>query len=402
MFRSIDSFCRATLALSAGTVVAIVLGLAILGAAVGMAFPKWSAEALLETPGILTADSDAREKQQDKDAAGKTQYVTLSEFRKVLAAYSTEPSLQEFQAATKVQGAAANRLLAQSSKSAFWTGVASPVLPFSRRDAREFGDLKDAASNALVGIDLKTDARTGPVSEEMLAVMGEYFKNALIRERIRAWILRHGGEAPAMKSALQAEIIDSKAKIDAMGRRIQDFKAILARYPDAGKIDARQVVTITEGSDRFLSPLVQLIAAETSITQLRETIARKERQVRQLEFQQRYFDKAAEALDATPLVASLIPELAALATRKFDGVDENAEWAREVVFRIQADVNGFATAQKSFGVRREPRLAQVASRDPLRLAAMGAGAGVLLLGLIAFLRASLRAVRTPGESGEQS
>jgi len=136
MFRSIDSFCRATLALSAGTVVAIVLGLAILGAAVGMAFPKWSAEALLETPGILTADSDAREKQQDKDAAGKTQYVTLSEFRKVLAAYSTEPSLQEFQAAAKVQGAAANRLLAQSSKSAFWTGVASPVLPFSRRDAR--------------------------------------------------------------------------------------------------------------------------------------------------------------------------------------------------------------------------------------------------------------------------
>jgi hypothetical protein len=262
--------------------------------------------------------------------------------------------------------------------------------------------LKDAASNALVGIDMTTDAQTGPVAGEMLAVMSEYFKNALIRERIRAWILRHGGEAPAMKSALQAEIIDSQAKIDTMGRRIQDFKAILARYPDAGKIDARQVVTITEGSDRFLSPLVQLIAAETSITQLRETIARKERQVRQLEFQQKYFEKAAEALDATPLVTSLVPELAALATRKFDGVDDKVEWAREVVFRIQADVDGFATAQKSFGVRKEPRLSQVASRDPLRLAAMGAGAGVLLLGLIAFLRASLRAVRTPGESGEQS
>lgn len=204
-----------------------------------------------------------------------------------------------------------------------------------------------------------------------------------------------------MKSALQAEIIDSQAKIDTMGRRIQDFKAILARYPDAGKIDARQVVTITEGSDRFLSPLVQLIAAETSITQLRETIARKERQVRQLEFQQVYFEKAAEALDVTPLVTSLIPDLAALATRKFDGVEENAEWVREVVFRFKADVNGFATAQKSFGVRQEPRLARVVSRDPLRLALMGAGAGLLLLGLIAFLRASLRAVRTPGESAEQ-
>jgi hypothetical protein len=367
-----------------------------------MAFPKWSAEALLETPGILAADPDARERQQDRDAAARMQYVTLSEFRKVLAAYSTESSLQEFQAAAKVQGPAAARLLAQSSSATFWAGVASPVLPFNRRDAREFGDLKDAASNALVGIDLKTDARTESMAREMLTLIGDYFRNALIRERVRAWTLKHGGEAPAMKSVLQAEIIDSRAMIDTMGRRVQDFKAILARYPDAGKIDARQVVTITEGSDRFLSPLVQLIAAETSITQLRETIARKERQVRQLEFQQKYFEKAAEALDATPLVTSLVPELAALATRKFDGVDENAEWAREVVFRIQSDVNGFTAALKSFGVRKEPRISQVASRDPLRLGAMGAGAGVLLLGLIAFLRASLRSVRTPGESGEPS
>lgn len=402
MFRSFDSFCRSTLALGSSAVLAIVLGLAMLGAAVGLAFPKWNAEALLETPGILAPERDVREKPDDKDAAVKTQYVTLSEFRKVLAAYATETSLQEFQVAAKIEGAAASRLLAQSTKPAFWTGVASPVLPFSRRDAREFGDLKDAASNALVGIDLATDARTGPMAGEMLAVMSSYFKNALIRERIRAWVLKHGGEAPAKKSALQAEIIDSQTKIETMGGRIQDFKAILARYPDAGRIDARQVVAITEGSDRFLSPLVQLIAAETSITQLREAIARKERQVRQLEFQQRYFDQAAEALRTTPLTSDLIPALAKLAAQKFDGIDVSAEWAREVVFRIQADVDGFATAQKSFGVRNDPRLTPLVSRDPARLAALGAGAGVLLLGLIAFLRASLRAARATGDPDEQS
>lgn len=390
------------MSLSLGVVVALVFGLGIVGAGVGLAFPKWNAEALLETPGIAAPVPEARQRPGEdlNEVVVKTQYVTLAEFRKVMAAYSSDKTLGEYLTAAQIDGAAAQRLLAQSTKAAFWAGVASPVLPFSRRDAREFGDLKDAASDSLVGIDLVTDARTEALAGEMLGVMSSYVRNALIRERIRAWILKYGGEAPARQSALRAEIIDAQMKIEVMGRRVQDFKTILARYPDAAKVDTRQVVAITDGADRFLSPLVQLVAAETSITQLRETIARKERQARQLELQQRYFELAAKALQEKLLAAELIPALGALATGKFEKMDVDAEWAREVVFRIQADVDGFATALKSFGIRNEPRLAPVASRDPLRLAAFGAAAALLLLGLLAFVRTSLKAARATEQAIE--
>jgi hypothetical protein len=397
MLRWLDRICRENLLIGLWPALAFVVVLGMAGAAVGLAFPKWNAEALLETPGVAIPFDEQRDRNRDVETPVKLQYVTLAEYRRVTAAYSTESALRDFLGAAKKQGPAADRLLAQSTSSEFWSSVAAPVLPFNRRDAREFGDLKDAASNSLVGVDLATNARTPAMANEMLDAMSGYFANALIRERIRAWILKHSGEAPARQKALRAEVVEAQMKIETMGRRIQDLKGILARYPDAAKLDSRQVVTIAEGQDRFLPPLAQLVAAETSITQQRETIARKERLARQFDLMERYFTEADRKLQATPLASELIAAIATLTTAKYEGVDPEAEWVREVVLRLQADVASFSSALASFGIRNEARVAQISSRDPARLAAFGAGGAILLLGLIAFVRASLRTSRSEVE-----
>ena len=386
MLQRLDTICREKLSVGPWHAIAFVGVFAIAGAAIGLAFPKWHAEGLLETPGVAIPFEEPRETSKEAEPPSKVQHVTLAEYRRAVSAYSSTAALHEFLTAAKKQGPAADRLLIQAEGSGFWNAVATPVLPFSRRDAREFGELKDAASNSLVGVELSTDARTPQLAGEMLVTMGSYFANALIRERIRGWVLKHSGEAPAKQKALHAEVVEAQMKIETMGRRIQDLKTILARYPESAKLDARQVVSISEGSDRFLSPLVQLVAAETSITQLREIIARKERQARQSDLVERYFAEADKKLQQTPLASELIPALAALATARFEGVDPQAEWAREVILRIQADIASFSSALSSMGIRNEARVSSVASRDPARLAAFGVAAAILLLVLFAFIR----------------
>src|SRR5512137_2302910 len=317
----LDAVSRDYLSLAPWQAIAFVVACSIAGAAVGLAFPKSIAEGLLETPGVVIPFDEQRERSRDADPPVKTQYVTLAEYRRVAAAYSSEASLREFLQAAKKQGAAVDRLLAQSDDAGFWHSVASPVLPFNRRDAREFGELKDAASNSLVGVDLTTDARTPALANEMLNTMSAFFANALVRERIRSWMLKNSGEAPAKQKALRAEVVETQMKIESTGRRIQELKSILARYPEAGKLDSRQVVNIGEGQDRFLPPLAQLVAAEAFITQQRETIARKERRARQFDLMERYFVEADKKLQATPLASELIPALATLATTKYEGAD---------------------------------------------------------------------------------
>jgi len=373
---------------------ALLVLVGVLAAAVGIAFPKWSAEGLLETPGVLAPfpEQTERERQGDQEPKVKLQYVTLAEFRKAAAAYSSQVALNEYLVAAKKQETpGGQRLLAQAHDPTFWASVAVAVLPFSRRDAREFGELKDAASDSLVGVELTTDARTPAVAAEMLRTMSSYYSNALVRERIRGWVLKNRGEAPSKQKALRAEIIDSQMKIETMGRRIQDLKTILARYPEAAKLDGRQVVNITEGQDRFLSPVAQLVAAETSITQIRETIARKERQARQSDLIERYFLQTDEYLKTMPLATDLVPALSNLAAKRFEGIDQESEWAREVIFRIQAEIAAFSSAMSSFGIRNEPRVVELPSRKPIRLAAFGIAGGILVLLLVAFVRTSIRA-----------
>ena len=387
MLQRLDHLSRTHLAMPMWRAVSLVLVLAVAGLVAGLLFPKWTAEALMETPGVATPfEEPQRERTGDAEPKVKTEYVTLAEYRKMIAAYASQPALREYLTAAKKQGAAADRLLSLADGNKFWNLVATPVLPFNRRDAREFGELKDASSNSLVGVDLVTSARTPALAGEMLGTIAGYFRNALLRERIRAWIIKSSGDAPAKQKALRAEIVDAQMRIDTMGRRIQDFKAILSRYPDSAKLDARQVINITEASDRFLSPLAQLVAAEASISRHKETIAAKERQSQQLDLQIRFFGEAEKALRSAYLVNDLIPALAALVNRKFEGVDPEAEWAREVTFRIQADIASFASAFSSFGIRNEARITEDGFRDPVQLGFLGAAAGVGLLALLAFLR----------------
>jgi hypothetical protein len=397
MIQQLDRLCRENVLVGFWQAVAFVVVLGLAGLVVALLFPKFIANGLLETPGV-SLPSEVRRLPTEPERVGelesqieKSKPITLHEYRRVMSGYSTAAALQDFLTSSKAEGPAAQRLLAQAKSPGFWDAVASPVLPFSRRDAREFGDIRDAASNALVGLELSTNARDAATASEMLGLMARYFTNALLRERVRAWVLKHSTDASSKEKALQADIIEARMKIDSMGRRIADFKEILARYPDSAKLDSRQVISITEGSDRFLSPLAQLVAADTSITQLRESITRKERQARQYAFQERFFREADRLLDSNLLAVDLIPRLASLATQKFEGVDIQAEWAREVALRIEADVAGFSSALASFGVRNEPRVSAAAARDPMRLGGLAAAAALLLLGLIAFVRATMRA-----------
>ncbi len=215
--------------------------------------------------------------------------------------------------------------------------------------------------------------------------MSSYFANALIRERIRSWVLKNSGEAPAKQKALRAEVVEAQMKIESTGRRIQDLKAILARYPDAGKLDSRQVVNIAEGQDRFLPPLAQLVAAEAFITQQRETIARKERQARQFDLMERYFAEAGQEIAGDATRVGTDPGPRSALHRQVRGNRSRGRVGPGSRFASRQTSRAFPRPlhRSESGTRREwPRR----FRDPVQLGFLGAAAGVGLLALLAFLR----------------
>ena len=88
----------------------------------------------------------------------------------------------------------------------------------------------------------------------------------------------------------------------------------------------------------------------------------------------------------------------ALSSRTFSHADAAHEWSQEAALRVNAALDNFDVMRTQFGVRNGIRTDEVASRSPLRLAAMGFAAGLALLGALALLRAGVqtrRDERTP-------
>jgi hypothetical protein len=394
----IDALLRQYTGLGLAAALLIVGVLAAAGVGVGVMFPKFQAEALLQFPERQRPSDRAAEdgRLPPEPIAANANLVELSLFKRVEAAYESAAQFKGWLDGSGQGGsAAAQRLMIQSASAQFWGAVATPVLPFSKQDLKTYGDIKDASSNQLLGLQINTDARTKEQAVDMAQLMAQYFTTAVLKERIRGWVVGGLVEAQGTVKVLSADIVKAEVEIGLYTRRVQDMKAILARYPDAARMDARQVVSVNaaEGGERYLSPLAQLVGAESAISQKREEISRLERKIRQRTILAEYFKKAEGLIDVSPDATALIDGLRTLVEPSFAGVPGSDEWAKEARLRLDGALDNFAAMRSQFGIRSGVRVKALPSRDPLRLGLLGAALGFAFVGGLAFLRLSLNSLR---------
>lgn len=398
-----DAQIRTTLGIGLAFTLMVPLVLAIAGAAVGLVFPKFEATALLQFPEpqkIVERPSDPRmPEQQHRDP--KANLIELAAYKRVAASYDSAAQLMAYlQGTGLIDRPGSSRLLTQAESQDFWGRAAVPILPFSRRDQKEFGDIKDASATTILGLELTANARTEPMALDMVNLLAGYYINAVIRERIRSWILAGKVDTQSLEKGVRADMLRAELDIELYRRRADDMKAILARYPDAARMDSRQVVSVnpSEGGERYLSPLAQLVGAESAISQRHELIRRWERELKQKSILAEFYTKADAMVDREIEATRLLSELQALAASTFAHAEAAQEWNQEAALRVNGALDNFAVMRSQFGLRNGSRVGAVASRKPLRLAAFGAAAGLALLGALAFLRVGLFSARSESES----
>jgi hypothetical protein len=382
----------------------LVVGMALAGVSAGLLFPKFEGTGMLQFP-------EAQKPQDPKDRPvdqrfvdPKANVIELAAYKRVAGSYDSADQLRAYVEAIGLrESPAAVLLLRQVEAPGFWEEAAVPVLPFSRRDQREFGDIKDASATALLGLELTTNARAEATAQDMVMVLAGYYTNAVLRERVRAWILAGKVDALSQLKIIQADVLRAELDIELYGRRAEDMKGILARNPEAARMDARQVVSVNpaEGGERYLSPLAQLVGAESAVSQRRELIRRWQREHKQKEVLAQFFGEAEAQLDRQADVSKLLSTLKEISARAFAHLDSAQEWNREAALRVNGALDNFEVMRSQFGVRNGVRVAAVSSRRPLRLAAVGAAAGVILLAGLAFVRATLRAVPSEDPSEQE-
>ena len=119
--------------------------------------------------------------------------------------------------------------------------------------------------------------------------------------------------------------------------RAISLKSLLASYPDSTRRDSQQVVDVRKDNEKFMSPLAQLLAAESEVISIREQIKKLDREIEQQIFTKSLIEDAGAMTEKVQRGSDSVINLSALIVDATKKVKTDAE--REKLLALAADLS---------------------------------------------------------------
>lgn len=316
--------------------------------------------------------------------------LTLTEFKRYAVMLASEPRMREFVRHEELEGTSTGkRLLALVAKPERIAEAVQPVFALTGADSRLFDINSNETSGDLVGIRLRVE-RTEAGGRPPVLALAEYVRNSIIEDDLRESVLRMCVDELSRERRLRNESIQEQFQIRQQEARAGHLREIIASRPQADRMDSRQVVSVENGGERFLSPTTQLVAVDVAINELRLAEERRQRDRLAAVLRRDYYCRARSVADSGYFGREFFGTLAELHSKVFDGKDMTSDvvemTANELEIQRQAWINRYLDLTR-FVVSPEGA-ERVVRRPPLTLGlALGFFFGLLMSGMLALFLA---------------
>lgn len=344
-----------------------------IGAGVALGFPRFEATGFYYTPGWSVAD-----------------------YKRFRSEFGSADDLSGFlESVGQTQQVVAKRLLARSRAPDFWETAVKPLYPFTRKDAKEiFETSKEKDPTAIIGLNLVVPGRTPETAREQVVVLGSYLSETLLLTTLQNWVATNQAATNAELLKVQNEMLRTRYAIEQSKVRIADWAKLQSRYPESQRMEARQVISADAASAKFLAPIAQIVALESSVAESNESLRRMERRAEQVRVEAAFFDRAAAIMRETRRGSQLLGTLEKVKDEVFNSLDLNNEAIKEVATRLQLDLKNFKDLFAiGFGFRTPVLDPSSSLRSPGQFALVGAFLGLMLSALIAVAPVLFGAIR---------
>jgi hypothetical protein len=236
-------------------------------------------------------------------------------------------------------------------------GWHKPVPKVSRADAKELPDIllqleqereKNLEARAgdtsrkppvtvYLGLRLTHTATPPQEAANVATWLGDYFKDVATREAVREQVSRWKADNRQFSDRALERKLRFEFDIQQAQTRATALKAIVAAYPDAARRDSQQVVDVRKDNEKFMSPLSQLVGAESEVIDIRERLQKLEREIEQQVFVKSLVLEADTAANKAQSGNDSVRQLSAVITEASKKVKTEAE--REKLLSLAADLS---------------------------------------------------------------
>jgi hypothetical protein len=318
-------------------IVGVTLLMVTLGLSGALYSAKYKSEGFFQFGGAipLPKEKSLQDKSKEKEASSG---IVLADYKRYAAAFGTSERFAEFVQQNKLETVAGVDNLRKVFASR--DGVAKlvePVYPFTKLDAKELMEQPKDSSNNVIGLRINYEAGTAQNAQQMVGLLGRYVMDSIIYLIYSDALRFKHTEMTAKITKLDNDIIDNKEKLEEYRRKGASLKQIVGRYPESANQASRQVISVTEESARYLSPVTHLMTTEVEASEANEAIYKAKREQQQSILLREYYDKAKALLDGTKSGEAILRGLEPVKESVFKGKNLNDELIKEVYNMISIE-----------------------------------------------------------------
>lgn len=152
----------------------------------------------------------------------------------------------------------------------------------SDKDQSEQNTRKDGI--AYLGVRIAYVAQDPLQAQKIAAWLGLYFKEIATREAVRELVSNWSAENRQFSDRALEQQLKYKFDIEQAEARAGALKKLIANYPSSVGSESRQVVDIRKENEKFISPMAQLVGAESQIIEIKEKTQKLSRKIEQQAF----------------------------------------------------------------------------------------------------------------------
>ena len=281
---------RSRVLIVGGTV--IITALCMSGA---IFFDKYKSDGFLQFGGAIPDRALLKTKDSEPEPAPG---IMLSDYKRYSAAFSTSERFGEYVKQNKLETDADVIALRKVFASRNGIGkIIEPVYPFTKLDAKELLNNAKEGDNNVIALHISYAADNSESAQRTVALLGKYTVDTIIYMIYSDMLRFKSAELTTKITKLDNTIIENNEKLELFRRKGASLKQIVAHYPESSSQAARQLVSVTEETARYLSPTTQLMTSEVESDEANEAIYKAKREQTQYSLLREYYDHAKMLVD---------------------------------------------------------------------------------------------------------
>lgn len=316
------------------------------------------------------------------------QDITWSDYKRYAVLYSTPERFADFVRDQKLESTAGIDNLSKTfATSDGLTKLVGPIYRFTKLDAKELMDQPKDGGNNVIGLRINYASSSPESAQQMAGQLGSYVMDSIIYQTYSDEMQLKRGEIMTKTISLENVIITNKELLEKYHRKGKDLKQIVSRYPESSRQTSRQVISVTEDSARYLSPVTLLATTEIQASEANESIRKAKRDQRQNALWLEYYDHAKALLDETKSGMRFLSGLESVKESVFKGKNLEDDVIKEVYNTITMDnQNAIELYLKRSRFIAGPTLPANSTARPLFTLAVSLMLGFSLSVLLVFVR----------------